>query len=449
MLIRFTFNNVYSFGVQSEFSMIPNSRLKTLQNHIYQGEEFGVLKMAAIYGANGAGKSNLIKAIEMLAALVRRQIPPSRYKRSLFRLRDGYEEAVQLFAIEFIQAETPFYYAVEIQNGFITTEELYVSGLGKAEDQLVFERKTIQTGETSITFSKEFESDEKSLVLKSILLEEFVKPDKTILKLLAKRENPFLGETRKAYAWFEETLNILTPDTRPANLTRALDAEEGFKEFAEELIRAVGLGISGLTVEKKPFDQFILEQPNTSREDIYEEIDNIPEGMVIVRNSAGEEYTIVKDKEGVWVERLLLEHKGNAEHRTLFDLVDESDGTVRILDFVPAFNDLTHGPCVYLIDEIERSIHPSLIKQLIRNFSSANGSKGQVIFTTHESHLLDQDIFRQDEVWFVEKNQQGSSTLYSLNDFKEHKTIDIQKGYLSGRYGAIPFLANLDSLNWG
>ena len=75
-------------------------------------------------------------------------------------------------------------------------------------------------------------------------------------------------------------------------------------------------------------------------------------------------------------------------------------------------------------------------------------SKGQLIFTTHESNLLDQEIFRQDEIWFTEKDSNGATDLYSLSDFKEHKTIDIRKGYLNGRYGSIPFLANLTDLNW-
>ena len=132
----------------------------------------------------------------------------------------------------------------------------------------------------------------------------------------------------------------------------------------------------------------------------------------------------------------------------LFDLDEESDGTVRLLDFVPAFRSVISKQKVFVIDEIERSIHPLLIKELVQKFSLDPNSKGQLIFSTHESNLLDQKIFRQDEIWFAEKNKDGSTDLYSLNDFKEHKTIDIQKGYLNGRYGSIPFLGNLQDLNW-
>ncbi len=449
MILRFTFKNVFSFADQSELSMIPNTRLKTLQDHIHVSNDFGHLKMAAIYGANGAGKSNVVKAIAILSDLVKLQASPSRFKRSLFRLRNNHEEAPQLLAIEFIQEDIPFYYAIEIKKGLIATEELYISGLGKAEDQLIFERTTNEHGATSIKFSKQFEADEKSQILKSVLLEEFVKPDKTILKLISKRENHFLAPAKTAYAWFEASLNILTPNTRPLNLTHAIAEGGEFKEFAEGIIHAVGLGIKGLSVERKSIDQFTLDQPNSILKKITKDLDDLPDGTFLLEGSTGEELNILRDKEGVWVEKLLLEHSGNFDGEIHFETADESDGTIRILDFIPAIKELIDSPCVYVIDEIERSIHPTLIKSIIQHFAEAKNAKGQLIFTTHEAHLLDQDIFRQDEIWFVEKNSAGISSMYSLNDFKEHKTIDIQKGYLNGRYGAVPFLGNLNALNWG
>ncbi len=100
-----------------------------------------------------------------------------------------------------------------------------------------------------------------------------------------------------------------------------------------------------------------------------------------------------------------------------------------------------------MIDEIERSIHPLLIKELIQKFSHDEHTKGQLIFSTHESNLLDQEIFRPDEIWFAEKDK-GATKLSPLSDYREHHTIDIRKGYLNGRYSAIPFLANLRDLNW-
>ena len=169
--------------------------------------------------------------------------------------------------------------------------------------------------------------------------------------------------------------------------------------------------------------------------------------MITIVSRRGDELVLVKENDTIWAKTLKVEHSsGNLS--AFFNLEEESDGTVRLLDFVPAFKNLIYSEKVYIVDEIERSIHPLLIKELIKKFSLDKKTRGQLIFTTHESNLLDQEIFRQDEIWFVEKDLNGSTDLYSLSDFKEHKTIDIRKGYLSGRYGSIPFLGNLEDLKW-
>jgi AAA15 family ATPase/GTPase len=170
--------------------------------------------------------------------------------------------------------------------------------------------------------------------------------------------------------------------------------------------------------------------------------------MIGLRSHNGDEIIIVKENNKIWVKTLKVGHIGKRNKSVFFNLDEESDGTVRLLDFVPAFKNVISDQKVYIIDEIERSIHPLLIKELVQKFSADSMTKGQLIFSTHESQLLNQEIFRQDEIWFAEKNNDGSTDLYSLNDFKEHKTIDIQKGYLNGRYGSIPFLGNLKDLKW-
>ena len=102
---------------------------------------------------------------------------------------------------------------------------------------------------------------------------------------------------------------------------------------------------------------------------------------------------------------------------------------------------------MFIIDEIERSLHPSLIKQLVETLLKTEDLKGQLIFTTHESNLLDLTVLRSDEIWFMEKDPQtGASDCYSLTSFKPRVDLDIEKGYLNGRFGAIPFLGNLRNL---
>jgi AAA15 family ATPase/GTPase len=159
---------------------------------------------------------------------------------------------------------------------------------------------------------------------------------------------------------------------------------------------------------------------------------------------------ILMGEEGKLIVRKTISvHKDNIGDNVLFKLSEESDGTKRLLDFMPAFNNIIQQNFTYLIDEIDRSLHPSLLCMMIKKIMIDVTTKGQLIFTTHESNLLNLDIFRQDEIWFVEKDKKtGGTQMYSLSEFKPRYDLDIRKGYLKGRFGAIPFLANLQDLNW-
>ena len=444
MLIRFTIDNILSFGEQKVFHMLPNAKLGTLQSHIYPFQNFEVLKLSAIYGANGAGKSNLVKSLDMLRYLVTEESMPQKLKNGQFKFQNNKKKKAQLLAIEFMQDNTVFYYAVEIKEGVILTEELYELGLNVKPDALIFERKTDENNASTLQFSENFEKDEKTPFFKDVLL-DFVKPNKPILKLIANRDIEDLRIVKKAYEWFDEVLTIITPQSRPAALAHQIDIDVDFNTFANDIMSSFNIGIVELFVEKKTIEEFFGKG---NEEKLREEVEKSPKKMIGIRMNDREEILLVKEGDEIIVKTLQIRHKGAENITATFGTDEESDGTVRLLDFVPAFKNLVAKSRVFVIDEIERSIHPLLIKELVNKFSMDSNTKGQLIFTTHESNLLDQNIFRQDEIWFAEKDETGSTDLYSLNAFKEHKTIDIQKGYLNGRYGSIPFLGNLQDLNW-
>jgi len=448
MLIRFVIENLFSFGERKEFNTISNNRLKTLDHHTYDMNGLNLLKISSLYGANGAGKSNLVKSIQLLKTLVIEEEIPFDFKDAQFKFNSDADYNKQILAIEFFEGNTAFYYGIEILGNIVLTEELYLSGLGRKKDQLIFERKTNQNEMTEILFSEDFEKDEKSKLLKSILLEEFIKPNRSILKLLSNRDNDFLKDVKKAFNWFNNTLQIITPEVRPQPLAQAIDKDQEFKKYAEDVMCSFNIGITSLSSEKKEIDDFFGEDDRNIVKNISKDIEASSEKMITLRSTRGDMITIVKEGNKIWVKQLMIGHTGKNNKSALFELGEESDGTIRLLDFIPAFQEMLINRKVFIIDEVERSIHPLLIKELIRKFSLDQDTKGQLIFTTHESNLLDQEIFRQDEIWFAEKDKNGSTDLYSLSDFKEHKTIDIRKGYLNGRYGSIPFLANLQDLNW-
>ena len=446
MLVRLVVENIFSFGKRKEFTTISNNRLKTLDSHIYSMKGLNLLKVSSIYGANGAGKSNLIKSLELFQKLVTKEEVSYRLKNSQFKFNSKGNK--QVLAVEFIQEDTAFYYGIELLDNLVVTEELYLSGLGAKEDVLVFERNTNKDEHSEIRFSEEFENDEKSQLLKSILLEEFVKPNETILKLLANRDNKFFKDIKKAFNWFEKTLQIITPESKPSLLAHRIDKNDEFKKYAEDIMCSFNIGIHSLTTEKKEISEFFGKENKKMIEDLSEKVESSDNKIICLRRNDGVEIIVAKEGSEIVVEILKIGHNDKNDQSVLFDLEEESDGTIRLLDFIPAFNEILTKDRVFFVDEIERSIHPLLIKELVKKFSLDSQTKGQLIFTTHESNLLDQEIFRQDEIWFAEKDKSGSTDLYSLSDFKEHKTIDIRKGYLNGRYGSIPFLANLRDLNW-
>jgi hypothetical protein len=446
MLIRFVVNNLFSFGKEKEFNLLPSLKEKKLNNHKYHFKDFEILKMSSVYGANGAGKSNLIKSLLLLKNIILEEDIPKSFDSKKFKLLKPKNELSQILSVEFFQNEKPFYYAIEINDGIVLTEELYESGLGKKDDELIFERQTGKDKKTRIKFSEKFESDHENLVLKRVIEKSLSKPNKPILKLLTTLENPFLADIGMALNWFEETLQIIMPDAKLTALAHKIDIDKAFRKYAEDIMLSFNTGIQAIKSESKKLKEFFGE--DTELDEQLKDLENSPQKIIGLNSKNGDEIILVKEGEEVLVKQLKLEHTGFDGIIASFDLGEESDGTVRLLDFIPAFNSVVSKNKVFVIDEIERSIHPLLIKELVKKFSQDNQSNGQLIFTTHESNLLDQTIFRPDEIWFVEKDNNGCTDLYPLSDFKEHNITDIWKSYLNGRYGSVPFLANLSDLNW-
>lgn len=450
MLVRFIIDNIYSFGKRTEFNTLPGN-LRTLPAHAYAQEcGFKILKLSALYGANAAGKSNLVDALALLKGMVIDNLSAGEITSNKFKLERPEDSDEQLMAVEFVQNDICFLYAIKVISGRIAVEELYLTG--KKDDTLIYERTTDKDFLSRIKFSDAFESNEKNMLLKEILLTEFVKPDKPILQLLANRENEQLAMVKIAYDWFAYNIEILFPESRPATFEHRLETDKAFREFVQEVVTSYHVGISEVSTANTQLDVFFGK--TTEGKKIASELRSAMEKhpTEILRfekpTNSSERFLVVHEDNDIWIKLLQLKHQTYSDNGVQFSLAEESDGTVKLLNLLPAIYDVIYNKHVYIIDEIERSIHPSLIKELIRKFSYDDKSMGQLIFTTHESVLLDQSIFRQDEIWFAEKDGGGCTDLYPLSKYKEHKTIDIRKGYLEGRYGAIPFLANLRDLKW-
>lgn len=450
MLLRLFVENFLSFRESISVNAFPYStRFSKHSHHIYNVKNVDILKLLSIYGANASGKSNLIKCLKFIRELVSNEEIPDFGYPIQFALADECTNKPSKIAVEFISESVGFIYGVEVMNNVLLTEELYESGLGVGEDKLIFKRST-KGKKVKVEFNKDFYESDKNKLLSSVLEESILKPDKPILKFLTRLNNSYFNKLSKALLWFDDRLKIIEPKQSILGLAYSMNQDVNLYHFANEVMKSYHVGIKEVIVDKTPAEQFFGLDDASILPDLKSRLEESNEDYVSLRSRNGHEINIIEENNQLIALQVKLIHYN--ENRNVksfeFNTDQESDGTKRLLDFIPAFYIAVNFQSVLCIDEIAQSIHPMLIKELLAKFSKDKQTKGQLIFTTHESNLLDQDIIRRDEIWFTEKRKGGDSVIYPLSRYKEHNTKNLRKGYLNGRYGAIPFLGNLKDLKW-
>ena len=441
MLIRFVVSNFLSFDEEREFNMLAGT-FKTHKHHVYSSGKLDLLKSAAIYGANGAGKSNLIKAIEFLQNIVEEGGIKKSVNEKKFKLNKANVEKPISFEIEFSVEKKIYSYGVSLNQSVVTEEWLYESGV-TTEGKMIFERKLTKFGKQELKFADKYQKTPKQKLLRELMEESLLKSGEL---LLSKSEELKIDSIESVRNFIIKRLIIIYPNSKFQTLIPALVFSKKFNSFANELLQAFDTGVTELTVESIDIEKYFGSEDGELKAEI---IGQLEDGDDIILNGENGSVLITKEKDKNIVKKMLALHVNNEGQDIPFDLENESDGTKRLLDFIPAFDRILQHDVTFIIDEIDQSLHPALLKALVHKIMSDETTKGQLIFTTHESNLLDLEIFRQDEIWFVEKDKKtGGSQIYSLSDFKPRYDLDIRKGYLKGRFGAIPFLARLEDLKW-
>lgn len=446
MLIRFNVTNYLSFEKETEFNMLAAS-LKQHANHKVTVNNINILKSAVIYGANAAGKSNLIKAIEALQRAVKRGKVPSNVRKKKFKLNEYNLELPTCFEIEIVVELTTYSYGVEFDDDIVLSEWLYKTT--PSSPKMIFTReRNISKKHSKIQVANEYNKNQKDKLL-ILLMQENLLSDNELL--LSKNDLLKIKEIDYILDWFNNKLTIISPDSKIADLTQGL-SQEAFKLFSEKLVKSLNTGIDSFSLEDIDFDTYnnsILKLPPEIIENIKKDLtENKDKKNALVIGIEGRPLSIIKEEGQYFVKSIFTNRMINGKHIP-FVLEEESDGTSRIMDFLPVvYNLINDRNRVYIIDEIDRSLHP-IISHKIVELIMANIKSGQLIFSTHESSLLDTKLFRTDEIWFAEKDPiEHTTQLYSMHEFKPRLDMNMEKGYLDGRFGAIPFVANLNSLNW-
>ena len=441
MLLRLIAENLTSFKEAVEFNTFPSSKSHSHENHKITCGHATALRMSAIYGANGAGKSNLLQALNLLQTLVKTETlrKIDFYDDPTFKLDSQCSGKPSGLAVEFYYNNNVFYYHVEFTLEEIVLEELLLSK--KSKDIPLFTRKrtdiSIDSNYIGKGISEQFQD----------ALKRLVRPDMLLLSFLGKyysSESPLVVD---AYQWFMKNLQLVLPDMFHGFVPHMIDTDSDFSELVNRTLPELKTGIDKVIVKK----ELIAEEEVKSGKlmQLVKQAKEHPGEPQTTRNRFTDDVVNVIFEDGnVYLKTLVAVHRNLDGSEVEMSLHDESDGTRRLIEYMPLLYAIIQKDMVYVVDEIERSIHPIMIKDIVRKLSESTTAKGQLIFTTHESGLLDQNIFRPDEIWFAQKDAEQATQLYPLSDFNIHKTANIENGYLNGRYGGIPFLSNLKDLHW-
>lgn len=449
MLTRFNVGNFLSFNEIQEFSMLKGKPISK-NHHIYNSNNLKILKFASIFGANAAGKSNFVKSLSVSRNLILNGLD-SQYdlQKYYFRLDETSKSKPSYFEFEFLLNEEVYSYGFELilaERKIISEWLLKLKPNGKNIN--IFTRSLDNTFEKEKTITSSLKIEDKNLRNKFSVYKDDIRKNTNLLflnemnrnKNQLYREKNELKVFEEVYNWFRFTLSINHPDMPISDLTYFRNTEN--KEAICRIINSFDTGITNFKEEEVDFNEVIKDAPQYIVDDLRNTIGQLQKESkhsknlsVIVRLQKSH-FTITADKEGsVKIKTLKFYH--DEKSSTLFDFGEESDGTRRIFDLIEIL--LTNKNKVFVIDELDRSLHPKLIYHFIKHYlDEVSRQNVQLIITTHEVRLLDFNLLRQDEIWLMDKSKNGSTSIYSLDEYNVRFDKKVDKAYLEGRYGGVP-----------
>ena len=437
MLIRFAVENFLSFKDKQVFSMVAAKHTRH-PDHVADIAGKRILKGSFIFGANASGKSNFVKAISSARNMVFKGV--AGVERKYFRLDPAWAEKPGMFQFD-IFSNGSFYsygFAFTYLDASIISEWLYK--IHGNSEICVFERE-YKDGKTNINTELKFSEDNR---FRFRIYSEDIKKSKTFLREIAEKEtinNPEFKAIKDVWKWFQE-LVVLFPNTHlgPDAFTNLASD----KQF-HSILQSLDTGIKSFSIEEQPIDKILNYAPEQVRDNFFASVENFvkKKGRHGTNVILGDDlYSFVMRNNQLVALKQMMNHGNPSE---LFSYNDESDGTRRLFDLLPFVTNIT-GSGVILIDEIDRSFHTKLIIRYLELFY-ANTTKLdiQLIASLHDVNIMDLDIVRQDEIWFIYKESEtGASRMYSLNKFQIRFDKKIIKDYLLGRFGAIPCFEQLE-----
>ncbi len=415
MLVQFSVENFMSINEKVVFSMLASAD-KEIPENLVECKNEKYLKSAVIYGANASGKTNLLKAINAVIIMMRNSNnmqPGMKLPISPFKFNEKNINKPTSFEFIMVIDNIKYAYGFSADQNRIYEEYLYYYPNGRETE--IFERTEVNKYHYTITERKLRDIENKNMENKFFL---------------ATATTWNYEKTKPVYDFITNGINVLF-DYEPL---KAISLEQYYNDKSGELrnfslhvLNEAEMNINGYNISNVEISE--------------EQLSMIPPELRPFISRSTKNFSVITSHN-------IIDDKGNERNISL-DLTEESLGTQNMFILNPILLHVLKKGKILIVDELDRSLHPFLVKYIVKLFNSKEHNKNgaQLIFNTHDTNLLSLNLFRRDQIWFTEKDyKKGATDLYPLDDFPVRKTENIQKGYLNGRYGAIPFIAMGDNL---
>lgn len=425
MLVEFRFKNYRSFRDEATLSLEATG-LSTFKNSLIPlTSTIKLLPACAIYGKNSGGKSNVIRAFWLAVQFIRNAQRTQHERAAIpvnpFSLNDYSKDEPTEFDFVYSSNNIRYWYGFSATRDKIFTEYLYHAP--KGQKSLIFKR----TGQ-EFTFTEE--------KTKRRLIGEMVADNQLFFSVACTmNDTPCTAAMR----WFRDEVFFSRSYTDIPRQLLEYSEDKNMLKAISDYAKAADLGIQDM--------QFKIENKELKEQELLP--DNLPNGiktalvqfMHALSETSNNGELQLKMGEVIAKASHQGENKNGTKELFLLDLDDESDGTRKLMALAPAIESALHKGGILLVDELERELHPKLVNYIIAKFQSkaSNPNGAQIVFTTHNTELMNLELLRKDQLYFVDKkDSDGTSELYSISEFSTRTTENIRKGYLVGKYGATP-----------
>jgi len=428
MIINVTIENWMSFRDEAKFSMVASRerRHRARLPHVSKFQ-MRILPIAVTYGGNASGKTNFFKALSFMKSfIVKGSAPDSLIPIDPFQLDDSNSERSCSFSIELLIEEEIYEFSFTVTRKEVIREKLIK--VLSTKDKVLYSREGGR-----VTFADKLKSDD--------FLHFAFKGTRDNQLFLTNSVSQKVEEFKPVYDWFRDTLELIAPDSRFSPFEEFLNEGQPLYATMNSILPHLDTGISRITMEEFPIEH--LHLPDSFKVRLEERLKE-GDAVALLTAPRNENCIITRRADQLVAKKLMTLHTKADGTETTFELHQESDGSRRLINLLPAFLDLiSQSKKVYVIDELDRCLHTLLSQQLLEAFlsSCSPDTRSQLLFSTHDALLMDQEIFRRDEMWVTERESNGATTLTSFSEYKDVRSDkDIRKSYLQGRLGGIPHL---------